>query len=151
MLRARREQARERGRGLDRRAWPRRWSGAPSCASWSSDLHDLPEDQRAALVLTELGDLSHAEVAEVLGCEVPKVKGLVFRARAGLIERRDARAAPCEEIRVELATARRGGLRRGRLRHHLKALPRLRGLPARTCAASARCWPWSCPWSRRSG
>ena len=34
-------------------------------------------------------ELSHAEVAEVLGCEVARVKGLVFRARSGLIERRD--------------------------------------------------------------
>jgi len=88
-----------------------------------ADINDLPQDQRAALVLSELGDLSQAEVAEVLGCEVSNVKGLVFRARAGLSERRDARAAPCEEIRAELASARRGGLRRGRLRHHLKACP----------------------------
>ena len=88
-----------------------------------ADINDLPQDQRAALVLSELGDLSQAEVAEVLGCGVSNVKGLVFRARAGLSERRDARAAPCEEIRAELASARRGGLRRGRLRHHLKACP----------------------------
>jgi RNA polymerase sigma factor (sigma-70 family) len=86
-----------------------------------ADLHDLPEDQRAALVLTELGDLTHEEVGTVLGCEARKVKGLVFRARSGLAERRDARAAPCEEIREELASARRGALRRGRLRHHLSA------------------------------
>lgn len=59
----------------------------------------------------------------MLGCEVANVKGMVFRARAGLTGRRDARAASCEEIRAELAMARRGGLRRGRLRHHLKACP----------------------------
>ncbi len=88
-----------------------------------ADLHDLPEDQRAALVLTEIGDLSHAEVAAVLGREAANVKGLVFRARSGLIERRDARDAPCEGIRMELATARHGALRRGRLRHHLAACP----------------------------
>ena len=87
------------------------------------DLYDLPDDQRAALVLSELDDLSHIEIADVLGCEVQNVKGLVFRARAGLMERREAREAPCSEIRVELAAARRGGLRRGRLRHHLKSCP----------------------------
>jgi len=85
-----------------------------------ADVQDLPPDQREALVLTELEDLSHAEVAVVLGCPVASVKGLVFRARSGLMERRDARAAPCEEIRAELATARKGSLRQGRLRHHLK-------------------------------
>jgi len=87
------------------------------------DLQDLPEDQRAALVLTELGDLSHAEVAEALECEAGQVKGLVFRARSGLAERREAREASCDDIRVELANARGGGLRRGRLRHHLTACP----------------------------
>jgi len=85
-----------------------------------ADIQDLPPDQREALVLTELEDLSHAEVAEVLGRPVASVKGLVHRARSGLIERRDARATPCEEIRAELATARKGSLRKGKLRHHLK-------------------------------
>ena len=84
------------------------------------DLQDLPEDQRAALVLHELRALSHAEVAEILDCKVANVKGLVFRARAGLTERREARDAPCQEIREELATARGGALRRGPLRHHLR-------------------------------
>lgn len=88
-----------------------------------ADLADLPEGQRAALLLTELDDLSHAAAATVLDCEAAQVKGLVFRARAGLIERRDARVAPCEEIREELASARRGALRRGRLRHHLRHCP----------------------------
>ena len=86
-----------------------------------ADLQDLPEDQRAALVLFELGDLSHADVADALGCEVANVKGLVFRARSGLIERREARAASCDEIQQEIATARGGALRRGRLRHHVRA------------------------------
>ncbi|MEJ7789142.1 MAG: sigma-70 family RNA polymerase sigma factor [Thermoleophilaceae bacterium] len=88
-----------------------------------ADLQDLPEDQRAALLLSEIRDLSHAEVAEVLGCKATQVKGLVHRARAGLLERRDARDADCEEIRVELAAARGGGFRRGRLRHHLNSCP----------------------------
>lgn len=88
-----------------------------------TDLADLPPDQRAALVLTELGDLSHAEVAEVLERREDQVKGLVFRARSGLTERRDARDADCDDIRAELASARGGGLRRGRLKHHLKACP----------------------------
>src|SRR3954462_8139820 len=41
------------------------------------DLHALPVDQRAALVLSEIGGLSHAEVGSVVGCEVAKVKSLV--------------------------------------------------------------------------
>ncbi len=84
------------------------------------DLADLPEQQRSALVLFELGDLSHEQIAGVLGCEAQQVKGIVFRARSGLAERRDARTASCQEIREELSTLRGGALRRGRLRHHLR-------------------------------
>ena len=87
------------------------------------DLRTLPEDQRAALLLSELGDLSHAEVAGVLGCEAPKVKALVFRARSGLISRREAREMPCEEIREQLANLRGGSLRRSELRHHVAVCP----------------------------
>ena len=46
-----------------------------------ADLGEVPQEQRAALLLAELGNLSHAEIAGVLGCEVPRVKALVFRAR----------------------------------------------------------------------
>jgi RNA polymerase sigma factor (sigma-70 family) len=87
------------------------------------DMHELPEDQRAALILSELGDLSHAEVAEVIDCEVAKVKSLVFQARSGLMERRQARETSCDEIREQLSTLRGGSLRRGPLRRHLKACP----------------------------
>jgi RNA polymerase sigma factor (sigma-70 family) len=84
------------------------------------DLRELPVEQRAALLLSEVSGLSHAEIGGVLGCEAPKVKTLVFRARSGLIERREARESPCDEIRQQLANLRGGSLRRGRLRHHLR-------------------------------
>jgi RNA polymerase sigma factor (sigma-70 family) len=86
-----------------------------------SDLRDLPDDQREALVLYEIGDLSQAEVANVIGVEPVKVKALVFQARSTLIENREARDIPCQEIREQLATATGGALRRGPLRRHLKA------------------------------
>src|SRR3954463_15013119 len=76
------------------------------------DLHALPVDQRAALVLTEVGGLSHADVGSIVGCEAAKVKSLVFQARFSLIETRKARAIPCHEIREQLATATGGALRR---------------------------------------
>jgi RNA polymerase sigma factor (sigma-70 family) len=87
------------------------------------DLLELPEEQREALLLSEVGNLSHAEVARILGCRAAKVKALVFRARSGLIQRREARETPCEEIREQLANLRGGALRRGALRHHLRACP----------------------------
>src|SRR3954467_6928784 len=79
------------------------------------DLGDLPDEQREALLLAELGDLPHAEIAGVLDCEVARVKALVFRARSGLMERRDARDTPCAEIREQLANLRGGSLRRSEI------------------------------------
>jgi RNA polymerase sigma factor (sigma-70 family) len=85
-----------------------------------TDLARLPEDQRGALVLYELGDLSHPEISSVLGCAPDKVKALVFQARSTLIADRDARDTPCASIREQLEVARAGALRRGALRRHLR-------------------------------
>jgi RNA polymerase sigma factor (sigma-70 family) len=85
-----------------------------------ADLRELPDEQRAAILMAEAGDLSHPEIADALECEVPKVKALVFRARSGLMERRQARETPCEEIREQLANLRGGALRRSEIRHHLR-------------------------------
>ena len=84
------------------------------------DVARLPDDQRAALVLAELADLSHAQIGEVIGVRAGKVKALVHQARTTLIAERDAREQPCEEIREQIATARGGALRRGPLRRHLR-------------------------------
>jgi RNA polymerase sigma factor (sigma-70 family) len=83
------------------------------------DLHRLPEDQRTALVLFEFGDLSQADIAEVLACDSSRVKSLVFRARSNLLAAREARDASCSAIRRELSVARGGELNSGALRRHL--------------------------------
>ncbi|MEA2492239.1 MAG: hypothetical protein QOJ29_150 [Thermoleophilaceae bacterium] len=88
-----------------------------------ADLHELPDDQREALVLAEVGDLSHSDISEILGCEASKVKALVFQARTALVDRRNARDTSCEEIREQIATLRGGALRRSHLRHHVEACP----------------------------
>ncbi len=85
-----------------------------------SDLERLPERQKSALVLSEVGALDHAQVAQVLDCETKQVKSLVFQARSALVENRRAREIPCTEIREQLATAGAGELRRGPLRRHLR-------------------------------
>jgi len=95
-----------------------------------SDLSDLPDDQRAALVLAELGDVSHEEIAAVLDIPREKVKALVFQARTALIAGRKARETPCEEIREQLAVLRGGSLRRSTLRRHLRVCPGCRAFRA---------------------
>jgi RNA polymerase sigma factor (sigma-70 family) len=85
-----------------------------------ADIGRLPEDQRSALLLAELDDLSHQSIATIVGCPVSKVKALIYQARSALIADRDARSASCGDIREELAVARAGELRRAPLRRHLK-------------------------------
>ena len=85
-----------------------------------SDLKDLPENQRAALLLLEAGDLRHPEIAEVLDCDRQQVKAYVFQARSSLIASREAREVPCAQVREYVATATNGKLRRGWLRRHLR-------------------------------
>src|SRR4051794_13792600 len=84
------------------------------------DLQQLPEDQRAALLLSSLGDLSGDEIAAVVGCRPQKVKALVFQARTSLMNERDARNADCDVVREQLATLRGGSLLRGSLRRHVR-------------------------------
>jgi RNA polymerase sigma factor (sigma-70 family) len=87
------------------------------------DLAGLPDDQRAALVLAELGDLSHDEIGAALGVRGDKVKALVFQARRSLMSARRARETDCREIQEQLATLRGGALRHATLRRHVAACP----------------------------
>ena len=87
------------------------------------DMQRLPADQRAALVLFELGDHSHKEIAAVLGVRREKVKALIFQAREALVRGRQARDRPCAEIRERLATSRGRVLPRSMTRAHIDRCP----------------------------
>ena len=84
------------------------------------DVGRLPDEQRGALVLAELGDVPHDEIAQVLGCPPQKVKSLVFQARSSLTADREARDASCQDVRRLLASLGGGSLRRNVLRRHLR-------------------------------
>ena len=84
-------------------------------------LCELPERQRAAMVLSELRGFSQAEIGSVLGVRAEQVKALVYQARADLISERRARETDCGEIREEIASARGAALLRGRLRRHMRS------------------------------
>jgi hypothetical protein len=87
------------------------------------DIVRLPEEQRVALVLAEIEELDHSEIAQVLGCRRDKVRALVFQARSTLGGWREARATPCREVREEIAVARGADLRRAFLSRHLAVCP----------------------------
>jgi RNA polymerase sigma factor (sigma-70 family) len=89
-------------------------------------LRELPENQRAALVMAELHGLSQQEIGGVLGVRTDQVKAYVYQARSKLISDRRARDADCHEIREELASARGAALLRGRLRRHVRSCPECR-------------------------
>jgi RNA polymerase sigma factor (sigma-70 family) len=86
-----------------------------------ADLHNLPEQQRSALIIRELEGLSYADLASAIGVTVPAVKSLLVRARSGLAEAAEARDTDCARIREELALAvDRPGRPPRLLRDHLR-------------------------------
>jgi RNA polymerase sigma factor (sigma-70 family) len=90
-----------------------------------SDVQDLPETQRTALLLREIDALSYEQIAEAMETTVPSVKSLLVRARVGLAEAAEARTLTCEEVRDELAEVAEG-LRRTSppVRRHLRTCDR---------------------------
>ena len=111
------------------------------------DVQRLPPDQRAALVLFEVGDHSHKEIAAVLGVRREKVKALVFQARETLMGWRTARETPCATVREQLATLARARARPRddppacRAVHGLRRLRGRRALPARRAGDRAAVAP----------
>ena len=89
-----------------------------------SDVHELPETQRTALVLREIDDLSYTDIAQAMGTTLPSVKSLLVRARMTLAESSEARILTCDEVRLELAEAAEG-LRKvaGSTRRHVRDCP----------------------------
>jgi RNA polymerase sigma-70 factor (ECF subfamily) len=61
-------------------------------------LQDLPERQRAALLLREQEEMSYQEIARVLGVSESSVKSDIFRARRSLRERWDSTYKNSEKI-----------------------------------------------------
>ncbi len=85
------------------------------------DVQRLPEQQRSALLMRELGGVSYAEMSAVLGVSVPAIKSLLVRARIGLAQASEARDATCSTIRESLIVSHDRGVRAsGLARRHLR-------------------------------
>lgn len=76
------------------------------------DIRELPETQRSALLMREMGGLSYEQIAEAMEKTTSSVKSLLVRARVSLTEAAGARSISCDDVRNELAEIA-GGLRRG--------------------------------------
>jgi RNA polymerase sigma factor (sigma-70 family) len=86
-----------------------------------ADVRRLPEQQRSALLMRELGGMPYADVAQALAVSVPAVKSLLVRARVGLAQAGEARDTSCMLIREDLIVAHDRGVRTsGRARRHMR-------------------------------
>ncbi len=75
------------------------------------DVRRLPDQQRSALLMREMGGMSYNELAGTLRTSVPAVKSLLVRARLALAQAAEARDTACSQIREELAGAHDRGVR----------------------------------------
>jgi RNA polymerase sigma factor (sigma-70 family) len=85
-----------------------------------TDLRELQDRQRAALVMRELSGLEYEEIGGVLESTPAAAKQLVYEARTALHEMADGRDMSCESIRLSLSSEDRRRLRGRKLRAHLK-------------------------------
>jgi RNA polymerase sigma factor (sigma-70 family) len=84
------------------------------------DVRRLPEQQRSALLMRELGGMAYADMADALGVSVPAVKSLLVRARIALAQALEARDTACSDIRGQLTLAHDRGVRpSGTARRHM--------------------------------
>jgi RNA polymerase sigma factor (sigma-70 family) len=96
-----------------------------------SDVQDLPETQKTALLLREIDALSYEQIAEAMETTIPSVKSLLVRARVSLAECAEARTLTCEQVREELGEVSEG-LRRSTapVRRHVRGCDRCQGFKA---------------------
>jgi len=87
------------------------------------DLADLPERQRAALVLRELGGLEFAQIGEFFGGSEAVARQAVYEARLSLRSLEAGRSMSCEEVMHRLSNADGRVSRRRDLRAHLRDCP----------------------------
>jgi RNA polymerase sigma factor (sigma-70 family) len=93
-----------------------------------SDVQQLPETQRTALLLREIDALSYDQIAEAMETTIPSVKSLLVRARISLAEAAEARQLTCEQVREQLGEAAEGVVKLSApARRHMRSCERCRG------------------------
>jgi RNA polymerase sigma factor (sigma-70 family) len=105
-------------------------AGQAELAMVLDGIRDLPEGQRMALLMRELGGHSYAEIAEFLETDEEAVKGLIARARVGLRTYREATELPCATARSTIAAEPDGRRYDKTIRRHLRTCPSCRSYRA---------------------
>jgi RNA polymerase sigma factor (sigma-70 family) len=86
-----------------------------------SDLDELPERQRGALVMRELGGLDFAEIGTALGTSAAVARQTLYEARLGLQKMDEGREMSCETVTKALSDRDGRVTRRRDLRAHLRS------------------------------
>jgi RNA polymerase sigma factor (sigma-70 family) len=89
-------------------------------AGLMADLAELPERQRAALLMRELSGLSHEEIAVALQTSEGAAKQAIFDARRALLEFAEGRAMECDAVRRVVSDGDGRVLRGRTVRGHLR-------------------------------
>jgi RNA polymerase sigma factor (sigma-70 family) len=84
------------------------------------DLRELPERQRSALLMRELGGLGFDQIGEALETSGRAARQTVYEARVGLQDMEGGRAMACDEVRRRLSDGDRRLIRRRDVRAHLR-------------------------------
>jgi RNA polymerase sigma factor (sigma-70 family) len=87
------------------------------------DLGDLPDRQRAALVMRELGGLGFEQIGEAFETSPAVARQTVYEARLNLRSLEKGREMSCEEVMHRLSNADGRVARRRDLQAHLRACP----------------------------
>jgi RNA polymerase sigma factor (sigma-70 family) len=93
-----------------------------------SDLQELPERQRSALVMRELSGLSHDEIAVALGVTVSQTKQAIFEARRGLEAAAVGRDMKCEPVQRAISDGDGRVLRARHMRSHVRTCRQCRAM-----------------------
>jgi RNA polymerase sigma factor (sigma-70 family) len=91
-----------------------------------SDLDQLPERQRGALVMRELGGLDFAEIGAALGTSPAVARQTLYEARLGLRKMDEGRAMSCATVTKAISDGDGRVARRRDVRAHLRTCPSCR-------------------------
>lgn len=95
-----------------------------------SDLDSLPERQRAALVMRELGGLEFAEIAEAFDTSDAVARQTVYEARLSLRQLEAGREMTCERVQRQLSDQDGRVTRRRDIQAHLRECAECRAFAA---------------------
>jgi RNA polymerase sigma factor (sigma-70 family) len=86
-----------------------------------ADLDELPERQRSALIMRELGGLGYARIGEAFDTSISVARQTVYEARLNLRELEAGREMGCEQVTRQLSEADGRITRRRDVQAHLRA------------------------------